>query len=277
MTLPMPTLDHVVVNVRDRMDEAAECYARLGFTLTPRGRHSLGSINHLAVFGTDYLELIGSPAEGGRADVLGWPLGLNGLVFGTEQPQALADALAASGFACDGPTEFTRPVSLGAETHDARFSTVRLPRETTEAGRLYFCRHFTRDLVWRDEWRRHANAALGVERMVIAAADPARLGGVFRRLFGPQAVAPIAGGERLAIGLAGCDVVTPAELARRYPGVTLPDGRAEAMAALVLRSASLATTEAALTAGGVPFASGPSGGIVVEPAATMGVVLEFTA
>ena len=84
MTLPMPTLDHVVVNVHDRMDEAAALYARLGFTLTPRGTHSLGSINHLAIFGTDYLELIGTPEGGGaRQDILGWPMGLNGLVWGT--------------------------------------------------------------------------------------------------------------------------------------------------------------------------------------------------
>jgi catechol 2,3-dioxygenase-like lactoylglutathione lyase family enzyme len=39
MTHPVPTIDHVVVNVRDRIDEAAETYRRLGFTLTPRGYH----------------------------------------------------------------------------------------------------------------------------------------------------------------------------------------------------------------------------------------------
>ena len=50
---PVPTLDHVVVNVHDRIDAAAETYRRLGFTLTPRGYHTLGSMNHLAMFGTD--------------------------------------------------------------------------------------------------------------------------------------------------------------------------------------------------------------------------------
>ncbi len=56
--LPVPTLDHVVINTRDQMDLAVETYRRLGFTLTPRGYHTLGSMNHLAIFGTDYLELI---------------------------------------------------------------------------------------------------------------------------------------------------------------------------------------------------------------------------
>ena len=51
----MPTLDHVVINTRDRMDEAEALYERLGFHLTPRGHHTLGTINHLAIFGTEYL------------------------------------------------------------------------------------------------------------------------------------------------------------------------------------------------------------------------------
>ena len=41
MTLPVPTLDHVVINARDDMDRAADIYRRLGFTLTERGYHSL--------------------------------------------------------------------------------------------------------------------------------------------------------------------------------------------------------------------------------------------
>ena len=86
MTLPLATLDHVVINARDDMDRAAEIYRRLGFTLTERGYHSLGSMNHLAMFGTDYLELIAIPkgASSGRLDLLTYSAGLNGLVFGSE-------------------------------------------------------------------------------------------------------------------------------------------------------------------------------------------------
>ncbi|MBV9248173.1 MAG: VOC family protein, partial [Acetobacteraceae bacterium] len=84
MVLPVPTLDHVVVNVRDRIEEGAQVYRRLGFTLTPRGFHTLGSINHLAMFGTEYLELIAAPAgESRRQEILSAPEGLNGLVFGS--------------------------------------------------------------------------------------------------------------------------------------------------------------------------------------------------
>src|SRR6185437_15593295 len=51
-------LDHVVINTLFDMDRAAALMSQLGFTLTPRGYHSLGSFNHLVMFEHDYLELI---------------------------------------------------------------------------------------------------------------------------------------------------------------------------------------------------------------------------
>ena len=42
MTLPVATLDHVVINARDDLDHAADIYRRLGFTLTQRMVATLG-------------------------------------------------------------------------------------------------------------------------------------------------------------------------------------------------------------------------------------------
>src|SRR5258707_458411 len=115
MTLPAATLDHVVINARDDMDRAADIYRRLGFTLTPRGYHTLGSINHLAMFGTDYLELIGAPPGAtDRADILGWPEGLNALVWGTEDAAALHATLAAASIPAQPPGHFSRPAAPDA-------------------------------------------------------------------------------------------------------------------------------------------------------------------
>ncbi len=44
------SLDHLVINTLFDMDRAAALMAELGFTVTPRGYHSLGSINHLMMF-----------------------------------------------------------------------------------------------------------------------------------------------------------------------------------------------------------------------------------
>ncbi|HEX5326869.1 MAG TPA: VOC family protein [Acetobacteraceae bacterium] len=275
---PMPTLDHVVVNARDRLDEAADTYRRLGFTMTPRGYHTLGSMNHLAIFGTEYLELIAAPTgDTRRAEILEAPVGLNGLVFGTEDSAAVHAALDAAGIPSEPPLQFSRPVALPSGPRDATFRTVRLKSGVIDAGRVYFCHHFTRDLVWRDEWRHHANGVVGVVRAVIAATDTAALGAVFTRMFGAGAVQPVAGGCSLAVGLSRFDIVSPASLRAEF-GDAAPsgEGRAQFMAVLTLRTRSLDAAAAALVAGGITAQRDPQR-IVVPAAAAFGVTLEFQA
>ena len=106
-----PLIDHVVVDVRDRMEEGARRYRALGFQLTPMGRHSLGSANHLAIFGRDYLELLGTDQPGGalRPDLDPYPIGLNGLVFRGHEAEALAPAQQAAGVPVQPALAFHRP------------------------------------------------------------------------------------------------------------------------------------------------------------------------
>jgi hypothetical protein len=276
-TLPVPTLDHVVVNVRDRIEAGLETYQRLGFTMTPRGYHTLGSMNHLAIFGTEYLELIAAPpGDTRRAEILAAPFGLNGLVFGTEDSASIYTALKAAGVPIEAPLEFSRPVELAEGPRDATFRTVRLTPGTVSAGRIYFCHHFSRDLVWRDEWRHHANGAVGITRAVIAAKDPAVLGGLFARMFGEDAVRQTHPGRSLMIGLSQFDVISPAELVREF-GDAAPqaEGRDDFMAALVIRTRSLDQAAAALAAGRINGARRDTDRIVVPASETFGVTLEF--
>jgi Glyoxalase-like domain len=274
---PVPTIDHVVVNVRDRIEEGAATYRRLGFTLTPRGYHSLGSMNHLAIFGTDYLELIAVPAGNtSRSEIMSAPQGLNGLVFASEDAAATHAALDAAGVAAHLPLQFTRPVALPDGAKDATFRTVHLASRESGLGRLYFCQHLTRDLVWRDEWRHHANGALGLARAVIAARDPGPLGALFALMFGAAAVRPIEGGCTLATGLARFDIVTPDAVAAQF-GDTAPDGdgRAEYMAALTLRTLSLDVAARALA--GIAGIRREAGRLIVPASQAFGTVLEFVA
>ena len=277
--LPVPTLDHVVVTVRDRLDEAHAAYRRLGFTLTPRGHHTLGSMNHLAVFGTDYLELLAvPPGDARRPEILEAPIGLNGLVFGTEDSLAVYQALGAAGVPVEPPDAFSRPVELpGGTRRDAAFRTVRLKPGTSEAGRFYFCHHLTRDLVWRDEWRHHPNGTTGIIRAVIAATDPAKLGALFARMFGADAVQRGGGGCALQVGLSRFEVVTQAALAASF-GRAAPEiaGLQAFMAALSLRTRSLDHAATALAAGGLDVQRRDRR-IVVPASAAFGVVLEFVA
>jgi Glyoxalase-like domain len=306
--LPVPTLDHVVVNTQDRLDEAAETYRRLGFTLTPRGYHTLGSMNHLAMFGTDYLELIaaqatdtpsimagkgrdqsppplagGGPGEGSkpnpvaikptsiRTELLHAPIGLNGLVFGTEDSTSAHQALEAAGVPVDPPRQFSRPVELPGGPRDAVFRTVNLRPGVVPAGRLYFCHHLTPDLVWRDEWRRHPNGVTGVERIVVVADRPAELTAMLSRMFGPEAIR----GNMLIMGLATLSVVTPDEFSAGWGDMAPePAGRSRYMAALGLRVSSLRRTRNVLAANGIEATSEPSR-IRVAAREAFAVALDF--
>jgi hypothetical protein len=277
--LPVPTLDHVVVNVRDRLDAALETYQRLGFAMTPRGYHTLGSMNHLAIFGTDYLELIAAqPGETRRPEILASPFGLNGLVFGTEDSASVYAALRDAGVPVEPPLQFSRPVELTGGARDATFRTVHLSPGTVPSGRVYFCHHFTRELVWRDEWRHHANGAVAVARAVIVARDPASLGTLFARMFGDGAMRRTGDGYSLAIGLSRFDVITPADLAREF-GDAAPaaDGRDEYMAALTIRTRSLDGAAAALQTGQISGVKRTAERIIVPATETFGVTLEFVA
>ena len=272
----IPVIDHVVINARGRLDEAAATYHRLGFSLTPRGHHTLGSVNNLAILGTDYLELLGvPPGADGRTDVLDWPAGLNGLVFKTFDSDGAFAAMQEAGVPVLPPQAFSRPVEMPGGPRDAAFRTVRLERDAAPAGRVFFCHHLTPELVWHDPWRCHPNGALGILRAVVCAAEPAMPGELFARMFGEEHVRQTAQGCRLHAGLASIDVVTPAALDAEF-GADAPEaaGRGQFMAALTLRTLSLDRAARALRDGSVA-ARQDGRGITVAAAAACGVALAF--
>jgi len=278
MTLPAATLDHVVINARDDMDRAADVYRRLGFALTERGHHSLGTMNHLAIFGTDYLELFAIPkgADPGRMNPLQFPFGLNGLVFGSEDSAITYGELAKAGVPVEPPVEFTRPVKVDGKEHSARFRTIRMKPGVVSYGRVYFCHHFTRDLVWRDEWRHHANGVVAVQRALIVEPDPAAGAKLYADMFGPEVVRDIKGGKAVVIGNSRFDIVTEAALREEF-GEAMPDaeGRTAYMAGLTFRTVSVAKAARALQEGGIDGAVQRSGRLIVPARQALNAVLEF--
>lgn len=278
MTLPVATLDHVVINARDDMDRAADIYQRLGFTLTERGYHSLGSMNHLAMFGTDYLELIAVPkgATTGRLDLLTFPLGLNGLVFGSEDSAITYSELTKVGVPIEAPVEFTRPVKVDGKERDARFRTVRMKAGVVPYGRVYYCHHFTRDLVWRDEWRHHANGVVAVVRTLIVEPDPAKGAKLYADMFGPETVRDIKGGKSVTVGNSRVDIVTEAALHAEFgDSVPAAEGRPAYMAGLTFRTVSVAKVARTLQDGKIGGVVQSAGRLVVPAKQALNAVLEF--
>ena len=276
--LPVPTLDHVVINARDQLDDVAAVYRRLGFHLTPRGHHTLGSMNNLAIFGTDYLELIAVPPDSTRrSSILTYPFGLNAVVFGAEDADQIHASLTEAGAPVLTPNDFSRPVDYEGGSGDAAFRTLHVSPAAFPAGRLYFCQHRTRNLVWRDEWRRHPNGVVGVAGITSVSADPAAMGALLAEMFGPSAVQPVEGGIRLVVGLTSFDIISEiAARARFGDAMAAPEGRVEFMAALTLRSTSLDNAAKYFTENAIAF-SQANGRLLVGGSETMGATLEFVA
>jgi hypothetical protein len=199
-------LDHVVINVQTRLDAGAAAYGNLGFSLTERGHHTLGTSNHLALFQQDYLELLG--VEAGRPnpgwDIVANAVGIQGLAFKTGDADALYWRLTEDRLPALPPEEFSRPVTLREGTFDARFKVVGVNPSPLQGVRFFFCQHLTPHLVWRREWQSHANGALGIAHLLVAVSDPVRAGEAFARLLGIAARRPIAGGLEIEAGGVAC-------------------------------------------------------------------------
>jgi hypothetical protein len=274
-----PALDHAVVNVRDQMDRAVEIYRRLGFHMTERGHHTLGSINHLAVLQHDYIELIGFEpnAANVRTDILGYPSGLNALVFAMSEANSVYAELQNSDVPAEPPVAFSRPVAVNGSNQDARFQTVRLAKDAVPGGRVYFCQHLTPELVWRPEWQGHANGAVALTRAVLVSADPLRAVAIFKRMFGAPVVSTNRNGAIISCKRFRIEVVPPDGLAGSLGRRNTPeaDGRSDYMAAMSVRTQSLDKAEAALSAGGINHTRSADGRVVVPASETMNVTIEF--
>ena len=244
-------IDHAVINTAGRIDDAVDQFARLGFRLTPRGFHSTGSVNHLMMFGPDYLELIGVPPENAalRPELAGRPRGLNAIAFATDSAAGAHTALAQAKFMPQPLKSLSRPVAIDDAVQDARFALVALPPETVSWGRLFICEHLTRELVWRDGLRNHPNGAREITRITVVVPDPFTEASRLAPLFAESSMRPETERAELSLGHLRVDVVTAGLLQHRL-GESACDGegRASYMAAIELRCTSLDAVRTALRA-----------------------------
>lgn len=275
--MALPALDHLVIDVGEDLDAAAAMYRGLGFTLTDRGHHTLGSSNHLAMFGTNYLELLSPGRPGGtiRQELAGAPRGLNGFVFATDDADGRYSDLQVRGVGVREPQSFSRPVMLAdGTTQDARFRTTHLQSEEAPFGRLYFCQHYTRELVWRPEWQRHANGAQEITRILFSADKPAAQAALLTRMFGDEPTDIAGGGLHFDAGRTAVDIV-PHDDAAALLGDAMPDaaGRAVFMAVMRLKTSSLRQALDSIGATAVQR----HGRLLVPAAAAGNVALEFEA
>ena len=273
-------IDHAVVMVKD-LDQAAENYKRLGFTVSPRGTHSahMGSGNYTIMFDPDYMELLGvlTPTEHNapaRAFLERSGEGIERIAFTAVDSADGAEEIRARGYVPIGPTDFERPVTMPNGTVSAaRFRTFQWPTAEAPGGvRIFACQHKTRETVWIPELMKHANGAKRLKQVLIVTPDPAQDAAHLSRMIDRDGKAEADGAVTVPSGGDRADFVflNREQLGKRYPGVSLAGLPERGGAGLVI-AADLAAAEKALGTTGVRSANG----VVVPPASGNGTLLAF--
>ena len=281
MTTLSPQIDHVVITVSDQLDQANSQYQKLGFTTTPRGHHSLGTSNNLAIFTTTYLELLGfEPQNAGKVDK-SWCFddGLTGLVFKTKDANKLYQQLVSQSIKVegDGPKSFFRPVELNDGTKpEARFKTVRLDPSYTPNGQIFFCDQLTPELVWRKEWQTHPNGVININQVIIEAQKPRSSIKLLEKTFPSANIIEIDGGVRLKAEDKFIDYLTPSAIQHLFgSSVSKANNDQDRKVALGFTTKSLAQTQQALEKGKIKY-NLQNDTIIVPASETYGVVMIFS-
>lgn len=274
-------IDHLIVGVHD-LEAARSAYARLGFDLTPRGRHvGWGTANYCIMFENDYLELLGivdpSGFSNGLDRLLAQREGLLGAVFRTTDPSATAAAWAEAGLRPDGPRDLGRLLESGGPGGQMlRFANV-YPAQDRTAGLSFFaCRHLTPELLRRPAWLAHPNGATGIRSVTWLVPDPAPVVEVLSKVFGRAAVTWTDEVAAVHVGRATLLFARAQDIGMLHPGLALAEESAAPVpVAMTVNVADPERTRRFLEMHGVPFKADPTGGASIAAKEACGVLLEF--
>ena len=166
--------DHLVIMARDQISLVAKQFSDLGFRLSAKSTHNLGSANQLIVLDSTYLEILGWEAGTipQRAEIANLAFGLDALVFRTSNAEACFNALKEAGFAPNAVQDLSRPAQVGNEIKQAFFKTVRFSQQPIAGLRIYFCEHLTPDFVWVNTDQQHPNLFNHLQSITLGSANP---------------------------------------------------------------------------------------------------------
>jgi hypothetical protein len=272
-------IDHTLVGVRD-LEAARGRWSRLGFTVTPRGRHiGWGTGNYCVMLEEGYIELLGivdpSQFSNNLDKLLEKREGLLGLAFATPDANACRDALAAAGLNPEGPTALKRNLELPSGTVTPEFRLVFLPPESTPEVSAFVVHHLTPELIRRPDWLSHPNGAQRLISATIVCADPVGAALGYLPIFGPDRIKASDHLTLVACGTGALRFLKPEALAYLYPGVALvPLPDLSFMASMKLLVADKARCLAHFRNAGISVYE-TQRGCLVPPAEANGVILEL--
>ena len=272
-------IDHVIVGVRD-LEEAQASYRRLGFRVTPRGRHvGWGTANYCVMFEGDYIELLGivdaSQFTNHLDRFLAEREGLMSVALRSTDARATHEAWQAAGLA---PAEVK---ALGRRLEpdtELRFENVMLAPEATLGASLFACAALTPAAMRQPDWLGHPNGATGIASVTVAVDDPAAFYQPMARVFGSISLTETDRTLAVHTGRSVLLFATPDDIDMLHPELDSLDSADQPMlVALSLAVPDLAATAAWLDHHDVAYRRDSAGTIGVPPSHTHGVMLEFVA
>ena len=275
-------IDHVIIGVRD-LERARIGWSRLGFTLSPRGRHiGQGTANYCIMFPSDYLELLGIVDP-------------NDFVQRLDAFLARREGAMAAAFAPTGSTEEVRSALLGLRLHPSeprplgrqlelpegtvvpRFSLLSLPQEETPGLDSFICAHLTPELMRRPEWLVHPNGVRGLKGIHVLVQSTTALLEPYDRLFGIQQVTTTDAVACVHVGRHRIVFSTPDDFSTMHPALDLdPDFPLPGIISLELAVERRGDTADYLTRWQIAFDEMPDGSLVVPASAATGAMLFFS-
>jgi glyoxalase-like protein len=275
-------IDHVIVGVRD-LEGARTAWSRLGFTLSPRGRHiGQGTANYCIMFPSDYLEILGIVDMADSVERLSTflarregPMAAAFTPAGT--PDEARAALLRRQLHPSEPRPLARRIELAEGTATPRFSLISLPPQETPGLDSFLCGHLTPELMRRPEWLVHANGANRLNAVYVLVDSTASLLPAYDRLLGivrvttTDAVAAVhVGRQRIVFG-------TPDDFQTMHPGLALDrEFPLPGIAALELGVERLEPTVDHLTRASIDFIRMSDGDLAVPAREATGTIVLFT-
>jgi len=257
-------IDHVVIAVRD-LDSTQDTFRRMGFTLTPRGHHTLGrritaSCSARIIRVADVPQRL--PGREYYYDFARIGDGLAAVALKTDNARGRFRRTHCGRARSFRTGRFFAPGATGRGSENRIISHHPAGAGADSGGQVFLCQHFTRSVVWRPEYQTHANTATGLAALAIVSADVSATAAAYERLFDVKARAI---SEGLLIDTGDTPIVVASEpaLAKRLPGVWISARHQPCMAALFIRVTDRDMAERTLCAGGCipracPTARSPS-------------------
>lgn len=276
-------IDHAVVGVRD-LEQARSGYERLGFRVTPRGRHvGQGTANYCLMFAADYVELLGLVDSAQPTQNLDRFLeqreGMMALALHSTDADATNTAWHEAGLA----SEMCDLGRLIEPETELRFRNVKLAPAETGGVPLFACTHLTPEPMRQPEWLVHPNGTIGIASITVAVEEPGALVEPMGQVFGSTSLTET--DDTLAVHTGNGVVLfaTPDDLDMLHPELDAhavdlnPALSTPTLAALSLLVRDPDQTAAWLEQQGVAHRRDRGGAIGISPELTHGVMLEFVA